>query len=166
MPLFRRVEKMSVVFLILGLIAGIVFTAIPEDAKLDGIIKRGGTMKKIAIPMVSDRFSEHFGGSDSFAILEVDEEKKSIISQEKAAPPPHERGVFPVWLHDQGVNVVFAGGMGPRAHDILTRYGIQVVAGVQGETPEQLVQAYLDSTLQSSGSLCNEPGFHEDCGNH
>ena len=106
-------------------------------------------MKKIAIPLVADKFSEHFGGADSFAFFEVDEEKKTIIASEKAAPPPHERGVFPVWLNQQGVNVVFAGGMGPRAHDILARYGIEVLMGVRGSNPEDLVQAWLDRKLET-----------------
>ena len=122
-------------------------------------------MLTIAVPLAGGRFSTHFGGAENFGLYKVDKSSNTIVSRETTAPPPHERGVFPAWLNQQRVNVVLAGGMGPRAHDILARYGIEAILGVDGDDPEELVKAYLDGLVSDSGSLCNEPGFH-DCGHH
>lgn len=120
---------------------------------------------KIAVPIRQGRFCSHFGGAEEFALYTVDEAGRKITGKLRAAPPEHGRGVFPMWLRKQGVTTVLAGGMGPRASDIFTSHGIDVVLGADGEEPEVMVQAYLDGTLASSGELCHDHGFH-DCGNH
>ena len=122
-------------------------------------------MLKIVVPTIDGRFSSHFGGADRFAIFEVDEGSRTIASQVSAAPPPHEHGSFPLWLRDQGATVVLAGGMGPRAVQMLGQFGIETVVGVGGGEPEQLVRAYLDGTLAATGEGCGGGGLH-DCAGH
>ena len=119
----------------------------------------------IAIPIREGKFSSHFGGAEEFALFSVDEDSRKVTERLKVAPPEHGRGVFPMWLRKQGVTTVLAGGMGPRASDIFTTHGIDVVLGAEGDDPEIMVRAYLDGTLSSSGELCHDHGFH-DCGNH
>ena len=118
---------------------------------------------KIAIPMHDGRFCEQFGGAEAFAFYTVDETSRSVADCHLGAPPEHGRGVFPVWLRQQGATVVLAGGMGPRAANIFAHHGVEVVLGVQGENPESLVRSYLDGTLETTGEVCHEHGFH-DCG--
>jgi len=119
----------------------------------------------IAIPIREGSFTSHFGGADTFALYNVDETNRELSRAELAAPPEHGRGIFPVWLRKQGVTTVLAGGMGPRASGILTGQGIDVVLGAQGDDPEVMARAYLEGTLECSGELCHEHGFH-DCGHH
>jgi len=38
---------------------------------------------------------------------------KKILS-----PPPHETGVLSEWLHEQGTNVIIAGGKGSQAEGL------------------------------------------------
>ena len=118
----------------------------------------------IAVPIREGSFSSHFGGADAFALYTVDETNREVTEQNLTTPPEHGRGVFPVWLRKQGVTTILAGGMGPRALNILVGQGIDVVLGADGEDPETMVRAYLDGTLTFSGELCHEHGFH-DCGN-
>ena len=122
-------------------------------------------MSRIAVPLVNDRFSTHFGGAEQFGFFDCDEAARRITGRSVAAAPPHERGAFPVWLRDCGVTVVLAGGMGPRAVQILQRFGIETMLGIDGGDPEQLVRAYLDGTLVSSSEGCAGGGLH-DCGDH
>jgi len=119
----------------------------------------------IAVPLHRGKFSPHFGGADNFAIYRVDFGRKEIDEHQLAAPPEHGRGIFPAWLREQGVEAVLAGGMGPRAAQMLSAYGIDVVTGADGDDPEILVRAYLDGTLDTSGELCHDHSFH-DCGHH
>jgi ATP-binding protein involved in chromosome partitioning len=122
-------------------------------------------MMKIAVPMVQGRFSEHFGGAESFGLYDVDETAKAILANIEAQAPPHERGAFPRWLHEQGANVILAGGMGPRAVQMFEQYGIQVVPGVTGDAPEAVVKAFLAGTLMATGDLCSGGHLHA-CGDH
>jgi predicted Fe-Mo cluster-binding NifX family protein len=122
-------------------------------------------MLKIAVPTHDGRFSAHFGGAGHFTIFEVDEAARAIVSHASCTPPPHERGAFPRWLKDQGVHVVLAGGMGPRAVQIFQQFGIETVLGIDGGEPEQVVLAYLDGTLAASGAGCSGGKLHH-CGDH
>lgn len=121
-------------------------------------------MMKIAVPVVSGRFSTHFGGAEGFALFTADETSRAITAREVVTAPPHERGAFPVWLRSCGATAVLAGGMGPRATQMLAAYGIEVVLGVDGEDPESLARAFLEGRLVGGESSC-EGGFH-DCGEH
>jgi len=118
---------------------------------------------KIAVPMHEGKFCEHFGGAQAFAFYTVDEDDRNIGDRLLGTPPEHGRGVFPVWLRQQGATVILAGGMGPRAANIFAHQGVEVVLGVQGEDPEKIVRSYLDGTLSTTGEVCRDHGFH-DCG--
>ena len=122
-------------------------------------------MKTIAVPMMAGSFSSHFGGAEAFALYSVDETTGEVGERRVMSPPEHGRGVFPVWLRQQGAEVVLAGGMGPRAIDIFAHQGIEVVLGVAGTDPDEVVQQFLSGTLVTSGEPCHEHGFH-DCGHH
>ena len=82
-------------------------------------------------------------------------EGKAIKNKETLVPPPHEPGVLPKWLHDQGANVIIAGGMGSRALDLFAQNNIKVIVGASALTPEELVQQYLDNSLQTGGNVCD-----------
>ena len=117
---------------------------------------------RIAVPLRQGQFSEHFGGAEAFALYTVNEESRAIGERQLGAPPEHGRGVYPMWLRQQGATVVLAGGMGPRAAGILAQHGIEVVLGVQGGDPDALARGYLDGTLVATGEACHDHGFH-DC---
>ncbi len=44
-------------------------------------------------------------------------------------PPPHEPGLLPTWLQEQGADIIIAGGMGSRAQELFLGKGIHVVTG-------------------------------------
>ena len=110
---------------------------------------------KIAIPTVNGVLCAHFGHCQQFAIVEVDPETKSINNSEMLTPPPHEPGVLPKWLSEQGCNLIIAGGMGQRAVSLFVQNGVEVVVGAPNGKPEEGVVAYLNGTLQSGGNACD-----------
>jgi Mrp family chromosome partitioning ATPase/predicted Fe-Mo cluster-binding NifX family protein len=125
-------------------------TAAPNNTELEG-----RNMIRIAIPMADGKLAMHFGHCAQFALVEVDEDAKIAASTQLLTPPPHEPGVLPRWLHEQGATVIIAGGMGQRAQDLFREQGITVVIGAPAETPELLVSAYLSGTLQTGRNLCD-----------
>ena len=110
---------------------------------------------KIAIPVVNGKLSAHFGHCEHFAIVSIDPDSKQILSNETAIPPTHEPGSLPRWLNEIGASAIIAGGMGMRAQEFFTQYGIEVLIGAQSDTPETLVTAYLDGKLSLGSNLCD-----------
>ncbi len=110
---------------------------------------------KIAIPVSDGRLCPHFGHCQQFALIDVDETTRQPRQATFLTPPPHEPGVLPRWLHQQGAEVIVAGGMGQRAQQLFAENGIKVVVGAPPETPENIVQAYLNGSLVSGQNLCD-----------
>ena len=113
-----------------------------------------GSMK-IAIPTAEGKVCMHFGHCEQFALLDVDAAGKKVTGKTMVTPPPHEPGLLPKWLHERGVNVIIAGGMGQRAQGLFKENGIAVVVGAPAEVPETLVAQYLAGTLASGENVCD-----------
>jgi len=113
------------------------------------------TVMKIAIPIADGKLAMHFGHCEQFALVEVDETAKEIRSTEYLTPPGHEPGVLPRWLHEQGANVIIAGGMGERAQGLFEQNGINVIVGAPTENPEEIISAYLAGTLEAGQNVCD-----------
>jgi ATP-binding protein involved in chromosome partitioning len=109
----------------------------------------------VAIPVAGGKLCMHFGHCEQFTLLEVDTEGKKILHSRQIDPPPHEPGLLPRWLNEQGVNLVIAGGMGGRAQGIFTEQGIDVIVGAPAKSPDSLARSYLDGTLQSGENTCD-----------
>lgn len=110
---------------------------------------------RIAIPVGGKRLSLHFGHSDGFALIDVDETTKKITGEQWAASPPHEPGVLPAWLVGQGVDVVLAGGMGARAQTLFAEHGLTVVTGAPVDAPKALVEAWMNQALETGANYCD-----------
>lgn len=117
--------------------------------------KEEALMQKIvfAIPISGGKLSAHFGHCEQFALIET--EDGQIIHKSMQTPPPHEPGILPKWLHEQGANVIIAGGMGTRAQDLFNQNGIRVITGAPMDPPESLVKQYLSETLVTGGNICD-----------
>ena len=110
---------------------------------------------KIAIPMAGGQLCMHFGHCEQFALVDVDETAGTPSGTTLVTPPPHEPGLLPRWLHEQGATVIIAGGMGQRAQMLFAQNGIKVLVGAPVDTAENLVAAYLGGTLVSGENACD-----------
>ena len=108
---------------------------------------------KFAIPIADGKLTAHFGHCKEFAMVEGEDQK--ILSTEMLDPPPHEPGVLPRWLKEQGTTIVIAGGMGQRAIQLFQQAGVEVLVGAPVEEPENLVKRYLNQTLVTGGNVCD-----------
>jgi len=109
---------------------------------------------KFAVPTYQRKLCAHFGHCEAFALIDTDSEGK-IVNENYVTPPPHEPGVLPAWLSQQGVNCIIAGGMGSRAQQLFAQQGVRVVTGAQGEDPREVVEQYLKGTLQTGANTCD-----------
>jgi ATP-binding protein involved in chromosome partitioning len=110
---------------------------------------------RYAVPVTGGVVSAHFGHCEYFALFDVDEANKKIISKTQLEPPPHEPGLLPRWLAEEGVTFVIAGGMGSRAQGIFAENRIQVVVGAPEIDPEAAVQEFLKGSLSTGDNTCD-----------
>jgi len=123
-----------------------------NEQKTD-IAKQEGTMK-FAVPTHGGKLCAHFGHCEAFALIDIDG-NNTIISEAYVTPPPHEPGLLPPWIAQQGVNCVIAGGMGARAQQLFAENGVKVVTGAQGEYPKEIIENYLKGTLTTGANTCD-----------
>jgi len=110
---------------------------------------------RIAIPLVGGELSPHFGHCEEFAFVDVDLENKTVLNSSTVPAPPHQPGLLPRWLVEQGVNLLIAGGIGSRARDMLEAATVEVAAGAGSAPPDAVVRAWLDGTLDLSEAGCD-----------
>jgi ATP-binding protein involved in chromosome partitioning len=106
-----------------------------------------------AVPVSEGKLSSHFGHCEQFALIETENGK--IKGKVMHTPPPHEPGVLPRWLHELGVNIVIAGGMGASAQDLFSKNDIKVITGAPTDPPESLVNQYLSDMLVTGENVCD-----------
>jgi len=112
-------------------------------------------MMRIAIPVCEGVLSTHFGHCESFALVDVDTEVKSIVGKTAVDSPPHQPGLLPGWLAGRGVNLVIAGGMGIRAQQLFAEAGVKVIVGAPSADPESVVIDYLSGNLVTGANVCD-----------
>ena len=110
---------------------------------------------RYAVPVTNGRLAAHFGHCEQFVLFDVDETTKTIVGKELAASPGHQPGLLPVWLAEEGVSAVIAGGMGSRAQALFQENRIQVILGALGDDPEQIVLDYVRGTLATGDNVCD-----------
>lgn len=121
-------------------------------------------MRKIAVPVVNNKLSAHFGHCDYFAFFT--EENGVIIKRENIQSPAHSPGIIPKWIAAQGATEIIAGGMGVMAQQIFAQHNVKVILGAAEIEPEQLVKDYIAGTLQFGDNTCDHPNGHGHGGNH
>jgi len=96
--------------------------------------------------------SMHFGRCPYYVIVE--EKNGEIDPLIRVIANPYfsshgEPGQIPSFLKEQGIEVIIAGGMGPRAVGFFNQFGIKAVTGATGKVKEA-VDGFLEGELKSN----------------
>ncbi len=119
----------------------------------------------IAVPTNGKQLSQHFGRCRTYTFFDVDPQAREIVAERTVVPPPHQPGVLPAWIAEQGGTVVITGGMGPRAIDLFAARGVEVVLGAPSTSPREAAEAFLEGRLLTGPSSCDhDSGSHHSCG--
>ncbi|MBH1939428.1 NifB/NifX family molybdenum-iron cluster-binding protein [Mobilitalea sibirica] len=116
---------------------------------------------KIAIASDGVMVSGHFGHCEGFTVYEVVKDK--ITDKVFAKNPGHRPGFLPVFLHELGVKVIIAGGMGETAQQLFYENGIEVYTGARGNC-DAVANHFITGQLKSTGSVCREHAHEGNCG--
>ena len=123
-------------------------------------------MKRIALACednqgLDGQISQHFGRCPYYLLVDVEgDEVKNTEVVNNPYYHNHVPGKVPQFISEQAVNVMIAGGMGPRAIDMFTNFGIEVATGAIGNVGNVL-QAYLRGEISGV-----EPCRHDHPGGH
>ena len=112
---------------------------------------------RIAIPVTNGRLAMHFGHCQEFALVDVetDGDNKGIQKVTMVPAPEHQPGLLPPWLHEQAADIIIAGGMGSRAHDLFVQQGMEVIVGAPSMEPQGIERASLASELERGQKVCD-----------
>lgn len=115
---------------------------------------------RVAIAKDGNVVSGHFGHCEGFEVYEVVDNK---VNNQKFVPNPgHRPGYLPVFLKEQNVDVIIAGGMGGTAQDLFRQHGIDVITGARGDL-SSVIDSFVKEELESTGSVCHEHQHEHEC---
>ena len=94
--------------------------------------------------------SMHFGRCPFFTLVDVEDgELTNVRVIANPAFENHVPGVVPKFINEQMVNVMIAGGMGPKAVNMFEGFNIEVATGVSGKV-EKVLAVYLEGNVQGT----------------
>ncbi|MEF3245077.1 MAG: NifB/NifX family molybdenum-iron cluster-binding protein [Caldisericaceae bacterium] len=109
--------------------------------------------------------SYHFGHCPYFVIVDVD---GTVVSNVESIQNPladeHNAGDLPSFMKERDVDVIIAGGMGPKAREFFESYGIQTVIGAYGKVKDVL-EEYLHGKISynpKEEACCSEEENNEN----
>lgn len=103
--------------------------------------------------------AHHFGRCPYFALVEVDQDQiQSVSIIENPFYASHQPGQVPGFIKEQNAEVMLSGGMGGRAIQFFSQFGIETATGASG-TVEDTVTRFLDGKLKGASS-CAESIEH------
>lgn len=119
---------------------------------------------RIAVPTLEGNFCAHFGRCDGVFLCDADP-ATGLIKRPRLVPRnAHGCDSLPNWLNDLAVQCVVAGGIGGGARMRLGELGIEVSAGHDGRTPEDVVRHYLtDPEADLPNSCADHDHNHRHC---
>lgn len=94
--------------------------------------------------------ASHFGRCPYFIIVDIEDHKvEQVLEVENPYYGAHEPGQVPGFIEEQGADVMLTGGMGARAMQFFSQYGIEAVTGARGTVRTSLEQ-YLGGRMEGA----------------
>lgn len=94
--------------------------------------------------------SPHFGRCPYFIIVDVEDRSiEQVLQVENPYYGDHRPGQVPAFIEEQEVDVMLTGGMGARAMQFFSQYGIEPVTGAVG-TVRMSLEQYLGGEMEGA----------------
>lgn len=116
---------------------------------------------KIAVPKENNSVCAHFGHCEGFEVYNIEE--SNILDSQFVENPGHKPGFLPLFLKEQGVDMVITGGMGQRAQELFKENNIGVITGATGSI-ENVIKCYIKGDLVSTKEVCSLHAHEGECG--
>lgn len=108
---------------------------------------------------LESQVAHHFGRCPFFALVEVEGDQiESVRIIDNPFYAAHQPGQVPGFIKEQEADVMLSGGMGGRAIQFFTQFGIEAATGATG-TVQEAVLCYLEGKIKGASS-CAESEAH------
>jgi len=114
---------------------------------------------KIAIPVNGNIINQHFGRSENFAIVTVEDKRIVNVEDISTAEYAHQHKALADLLLSKGAEVVITGGIGAGAISGLQQNGLTVIKGASGEYIKA-VEEFVEGILADKDTVCDHHGEH------
>jgi len=108
-------------------------------------------MQKIAMPVLDHKLGQYFASTPLFIIFHV--EDQAIVKEYLIHVPSHLSESLPKWLAKKGVTDIITREIEQRDINVFNQHKINVFVGVKLENLNDLVQEYIDGTLETHDDL-------------
>ena len=104
---------------------------------------------------LNEAVCQHFGKAATFTLY--DSETGEVKVMENRSEHMGGAGTPPEHLSRENVSAVLAGGLGPKAVDMLQRFGIEVFVGASG-TVQDTIERWSSGSMEkaSSDNVCRD----------
>lgn len=113
----------------------------------------------IAIPNNGNMVNQHFGMSQSFVIVTVENKEIKNVKEISTVELAHQHDGLAALLVENNVELVIVGGIGAGAVMGLSSHGLKVIKGASGDYKD-VVKAYVEGSLVDKNQLCNHHCEH------
>lgn len=111
-------------------------------------------MKRVAIPIINNKLSEHFGGCSSYDIFEI--EGMNIQKKTFEIPSVATAEELPDWLASQGITDVIVYRVKKDIISIFASKKVNLFVGIPINSTEKLIDDYLNGKLESDKNIIKE----------
>lgn len=119
---------------------------------------------KLAVAYENGMVFQHFGKSEHFLMLEIEQGK--IVSRSLLNANGQGHGALVALLANAGVDILVCGGLGQGARNALMQAEITVISGAKGNA-DVAVENFLNGRLQDDPEgQCNHHSKDHDCSHH
>ncbi len=92
-----------------------------------------------------------FGRARGFLIYDTDTNTYQFIDNTESDQMSHGAGINAAQkVVDAGANVVLTGQVGPKAYEVLSSAGVEIITGVSGKA-EEAIKSYLEGGMKGPG---------------
>ncbi len=110
-------------------------------------------MKRVAIPVIKGKLSEYFEKCHYCEIFEIDGDN---VKSNEIEVPPSDITQLPEWAVKQGVTDFIVYKIDKNIIKLFTKEKINIFIGIRIDSPEKLVEAYVNGTLKSDEKVISE----------
>jgi len=102
--------------------------------------------------------SYHFGRCPFYTFVEIKgNEVRNVVVEPNPGAESHNPGDIPQYVAGKSANMVFAGGMGPRAQEWFTQLGVKPVIGIYGRIKDIVEQVIKEPIKTDTAMPSNHP---------
>lgn len=110
-------------------------------------------MKRVAIPVIRGKLSEQFESCHYCEIFEIDGDN---VKSNEVEVPPSDVSLLPDWAEKQGITDFIIYKIDKKIIRLFTEKKINLFIGIKVDSPEKLIERYVNGTLKSDEKVISE----------